>query len=216
MRDWIELDDFEFETIVGVLDKEQRSLQPLQVSLRMAVELEDAATGNLQRSINYASIYEQIQFVVQYGQWRLLETIAVATCRLVLAPPAPSERRAQVDAVEVRLRKPAILDHAVPGVGMIRDAAWCQLGTRMIPTRTWLDTLAATPRAGAYRAHVEGGGTWNVPPGASWMLLAGSATSDGAPVRVGTSMPRGGSCQVTSEEGVTSTLLVVSSPPLEV
>ena len=214
MQDWIELDDFEIPTIVGILDEEQRLPQTLRVSMRLHLSLEEAATGVLSSSLNYASIYEQTKFLVQYGQWRLLESIAVGVCRMVLAPPAPSERRAQVGEIEVRLTKPEILPTATPGVRVRRSAAWCDLGTRMVPSRTWLDTLVATPQTGAYRAHVEGGSTWEVPPGAAWMLIAGSVLADGQPVAAGTSVPRGGANKVQSVDGTTSTLLVVTRPPL--
>lgn len=214
-QDWIELNDVEIETIIGVLDAEQRRPQRLVLDLKVGVDLDEASRGDLGKSIDYASLHQQFLTLAQYGQWRLLESLAVGMARLVLAPPGPAERRAQVEVVEVRLRKPDVLPGAVPSVSLRRNVAWCDLGTRMVPSRTWLDTLVVTPQAGAYRAHIEGGSTWQVPPGAAVHVLAGEVLADGAPVAVGGRVPRGGCKALRSREGTTSTLLIVSSPPLQ-
>jgi FolB domain-containing protein len=214
-QDWVELVNVEIDAIIGINDEEQRRPQRLLVDVRVGINVEDASQGDLGASIDYASLHEQVITLAQYGQWRLLETLAVAIARLVLAPPGPSERRAHAHQVEVSLRKPDVLKGAVAGVTMRRPASWCDLGTRMVPSRTWLDTLVTTPRAGAYRAHIEGGSTWEVPPGAAVHLISGDVLADGRPVALGARLARGACRGLRSREGTTSTLLVVSCPPLQ-
>ena len=102
--DWIELTDFAVPCVLGVLDREQREHQTLEIALRLGLDLDGAAGGDLSASVDYAGVMVQVATIVQQGRWRLLESMAAAICRHLLAEPGPSEGRAPIRVVEVRLR----------------------------------------------------------------------------------------------------------------
>lgn len=217
MSDWIELENMTFDCIVGVLPEEQRSVQPLRVDVKMAVNLESSArSGNLSETVNYAGVQQQIMMIAQCGRWRLIESLGMAIARLLLSPPAPAEERAQISTVKIRIAKPTILTGAVPAVSLSRDEAWLDLDTRMLPPATWLDVLEETPRGGAYRAHVEPGKTWELPPNASVLVVAGQLTADGVPLAAGQELAPSAAKAVTASGDMPGTLLVVTQPPLDV
>ncbi|MCB9664113.1 MAG: dihydroneopterin aldolase [Alphaproteobacteria bacterium] len=212
MADWIELDEVALDCVVGVTEAEQRTVQPLRLSVALRLELEGAAGGELERSVDYAAVHEQLLFLAAHGRFRLLESLGTAIARLLLAPAPPAARQAAVDLVRLRLRKPAILDGAVPSVVLERDAEWCDLQTRMVPDKTWLDTLVATKTSGAYRAHIEPDSTWVVPPGVALMVLAGRAVADGRPVKVGERLARGEVGKLAAVGTLPATVLAVGAP----
>jgi dihydroneopterin aldolase len=110
--------------IVGLLARERREPQALHVSVVLDVGLETAGdTGQLGHSVDYGELDGQIRFLAKEGRFVLLESLALAIARFVLLPPAPGERRAAVDAVDVRIDKPDILPDAVPGV-RLRRTRW--------------------------------------------------------------------------------------------
>ncbi len=214
MKDWVELTAFTVDCIVGILATEQRSLQPVEIDLKLALDLEPVAGGDLSQGMNYAAVQAQVTFLLQYGQWRLLESAAFAIQRLVLAPPSPLEARGQVEIAEVTLRKPTILEGAVPGIHVQRDALWCDLETRMIPPKTWVDVLAETDRVGAYRVHIEPGTTWKVPAGAATYVLGGEAEAQAVRLSSGQILARGETSEIGNVGSDPVSLLVVTSPPL--
>ncbi len=179
MSDVIELDEFIVPCTLGVLEKEQRTVQTLAISLRMELDLEGAAGGDLTQSVDYAAIRDQVRFLAQHGRFRLLETLAFGIARLVLSPPAPGEARVGIDGVRVHLRKPDILDDAVPGITISRVSTWCEVETRMLQDKVWAERLASTPRSAAHRVTVQPGATWSVPPVCAVMVLAGRGTAHG-------------------------------------
>src|SRR5690242_16053004 len=125
--DWVSLTKVElaFPCVLGVTEWERRETQTLELELAMNLDLDDAAGGDLWRSVDYAAALDHVQFIAQHGRWLLLESMAAAMARFILAPPAAGERRAQVRSVVVRLRKPDVFGgSAVPSVEIQRDAAW--------------------------------------------------------------------------------------------
>lgn len=215
MTDIIRLESFTIDAIVGITDPEQRALQPVVIDLVMSVDLAGAAGGDLSRSVDYAAVYEQTKTLVQYGHWRLIESLAVGIANLVLAPPAASERRAQVDAIEVTIRKPNILPGATPSVTVRRTSDGIDLQTRLSPPKTWVDTLVRTDFAAAYRIHVETGSSWEAPPGAAVHVIAGSVLADGRPIGAGTRLARGQARRISATGEAAATLLVVAIPALK-
>src|SRR6266513_2552767 len=117
--DWLSLSkiSLSFPCVVGLTEWEQRGTQTLELELAMNLDLDEAAGGDLRRSVDYAAALEHVQFIAQHGRWLLLESIAAAMARFILAPPAEGERRAQVRRVVVRLSKPDVFGgRAVPSV----------------------------------------------------------------------------------------------------
>ncbi|TVQ88944.1 MAG: dihydroneopterin aldolase [Deltaproteobacteria bacterium] len=180
--DTIELTSFRVDTIIGLLDAEQRLSQPIDVEIAMDLPLEPtASTGDLTQSIDYAAVQAWFTTLAQQGKWRLLESLAMATCRLLLAPPGPGEARAQLHAVRLSIRKPTILDGAVPGVRVAREAAWCDLKERELSAGVTIGTLEKTPVQGAWRITLEPGAVFSVPPTWSLHVIGGQGTRDGRP-----------------------------------
>ena len=118
--DCIQLTDFRVSCIIGVLDREQSEPQPLDVEVRMWLDLVPAGdTDDLSDTVDYAAVREEIAFLAEHGHWRLLESLGVAALRHLLAPPLHQMARAQIHRAELRMRKPTILGgDAVPGITM--------------------------------------------------------------------------------------------------
>lgn len=211
--DLIELSEFEVSAVIGVLASEQVRTQPVRVDIGLTLDLTRAGEhADLRASVNYASVRDQVRFLIQTGSWPLLETIAVAACRLLLAAPTPVEQRAAVDQVRIRLRKPEILEDAVPSVSMTRAADWAALTARD-DAGARAEVLVETPRAGAYRVHVAPGQSWRVPPGAACMVIAGRASGD-ADYGPGDCVARMLEATLRGDAQRGACLLVVSIPPL--
>ena len=177
MNDTIELSGFEFDTIIGILDSEQRATQRIAVNIKMELPLgASASSGTLDTSINYADVQAWTMTIAQQGKWRLLESLVHAVARLLLAEPASCEGRAQIHAVEIEIRKLQILNDAVPGVRIRREREWCDLQESEVSPGVQLGTLEATPVQGAWRVRLEPDTSWVVPASQSLQVVGGSGT----------------------------------------
>lgn len=175
MNDVIALNDFEFDTIIGILDAEQRAPQRIRVDLEMALPLEGTGrTGHLDQSVNYADVQAWVMTLAQQGRWRLLESLIHAIARLLLADPAPCEARGAIHAVDLRIHKLQILEDAVPSVRIRRDRGWCELGEAQVAPGVRRGCLEATPVQGAWRLVLDAGARWTVPAGQALHVLGGS------------------------------------------
>jgi dihydroneopterin aldolase len=179
--DWIYLSkvSLALPPIIGEREGARRLAQTLELELGMNLDLDGAAAGDLSRSVDYAAIVDQVQFIAQHGRWRLLESMAVAVARLVLAPPAPAEQRSQVQGVLVRLRSADMpRARAVPVIELGRDLAWYEpqelTSSDFLPAR--IETLQETPETGAYRIHLPAGARWTVPSRMTVLVIAGSVS----------------------------------------
>lgn len=138
--------------IVGILPRERIEPQPLQLELCLWVDLEACGdTGDLAVGVDYAAIDTQVRFLCTEGRFRLIETLALATLRLLLAPPAPTEGRVAIERASVRITKPAVLRAAEPSVCLARDAAWALAAD---PARS---VLADVPEVCAQRIVLDTG-----------------------------------------------------------
>jgi dihydroneopterin aldolase len=173
--DWIELHDLVVDCVVGVLEREQRATQRLVVDARLFTALETAGeTGDLAASSDYAAVASHIRMIAEHGRFRLIESLGVAITRLILAPPTPGEARAQIAAVELRIRKPEVLAPvAVPGIHLFRSAGR-PLSTFEVSTGGWAEILVDLPQGGAWRLRLEPGAQWTPPPDLALEVLAGA------------------------------------------
>jgi len=207
-EDWICLTELEFPCVVGLLDWEQRSPQRLAVEIAMKLDLDAAGGGDLTRTVDYAAVLEQVQFIAQHGGWRLLESMALAIVRQLLAPPAEEERRAQIEAARVKLSKTGVLGgRAVFTIEVNRHRSWYRPEARVIAENVRAEVLQETKESGAYRIRMAPRTAWTVPAGMDCMLVAGRVLSDGAELVSGDTLGRGGS---TVESAGASCLLGVS------
>ena len=176
--DWIYLSkvSLSFPCVLGVDEWERKKAQTLELELAMNLDLDRAAAGDLGRSVDYSAILDQVQFIAQHGRWLLLESMAAAMARLVLAPPAPGEPRAQVSAVLVRLRKPEVLrGRAIPAIEIRRDGAWYRTEElELAPLRpARIEILQETRQTGAYRIHLPPRTRWVVPSKMAVQVVSG-------------------------------------------
>ncbi|MFK7930116.1 MAG: dihydroneopterin aldolase [Myxococcota bacterium] len=207
MNDRIQLTDFTFDTLVGILEREQRTPQPLAVQIWMELPLESCArTEDLSESINYADVQQWVLTLARDGCWPLIESLSHAMARLILSEPAPCEPRAQIHAVEIELRKPTILDGAVPGIRIRRTAEWADVPPETSTTGVSVGVLERTPKREALRAVLSAGAQWTVPEPLNAQVIGGSAivhrpTSGPEPLAVGDRAPIGTERTIEAAEG---------------
>ena len=216
--DWVSLSKVElaFPCVLGVSEWERRESQTLELELAMNLDLDDAAGGDLRRSVDYAAALDHVQFIAQHGRWLLLESMAAAMARFILAPPAEGERRAQVRCVVVRLRKPDVFGgRAVPSVEIQREASWYE--ARELPpltaTPARVEIIQETRQTGAYRIHLAPSLRWLPPKGTKLQVICGRVLFDGEEMRARSVLPERDGLLSTPDE-VSACLLAVRQPPL--
>jgi dihydroneopterin aldolase len=208
--DWIFLSRLAFPCILGLHDREQRREQTLEVEIHLGLDLEPAAGGDLSRSVNYTGILAQVQFIAQQGRWRLLESMAAAMARHLLADPAEGEGRARIDRVRVRLAKPEVYSgRAVPGIEIARERIGSAARSKVGPVQV----LQETRETGAYHSDLPGLSECTMPEGATALVVAGAVENSGRRWARGDVLAKGsGTVRNTSDEACR--LLVVSLPPI--
>jgi dihydroneopterin aldolase len=101
--DRLRLAGMRFDARHGVLPREQTDPQPFEVDLVLHADLDTAATTDrLETTVDYGALYELVRAIVTGPSFSLIEALAGAIVRAVLAATDP----ALVRAVEVRVRKP--------------------------------------------------------------------------------------------------------------
>ena len=111
MTDRIVLTNLRFQSRHGVHAYERAQPQPFEVDVELELDLRPAGVGDdLSKTIDYGDVYQFVAAVMEGTSYRLLEAIAEAIGHGVLV-------RYPVDAVVVRIRKPAVrlggpVDHA--------------------------------------------------------------------------------------------------------
>ena len=210
--DWIELQEFEFSTIVGILPSERVTVQPLRVDIRLELPLDECGdSGDLSKSLNYAMVEAAVCFLAQEGQWWLIESLALAVCRWLLADPAPGEGRGRVETVEIRLRKPTILHgRAVPGVGMRRTGVVQLAGAQARGVR--IQTLVDTGKDAAWRVVLMPGASWSVDRSVGVFVVSGSVWAGDQQLKPNERRCRGTEFEVQNREGAPAVLLFAGMP----
>ena len=214
-RDWIVLSGMSFPCLIGVFDWEQERPQTLSVEIALALDLDGAAGGDLGASVNYAEVLEEVQFLAREGHWRLLESMAAAMARHVLAPPSPARPRPPVEAVRVKLAKPDVFKgRAVPSIELVRERSWyqCRCLRDSSSPGARIEILQETAETGAYHLFLPSGTSWTAPAGAVLYLMAGAAVLDGRSLP---SRQRTEAAGVVRASGEAPALaLAVTRPPL--
>lgn len=101
--DRLTLRNMRFEARHGVLAHEKVEAQPFEVDLVLHADLSAAAgTDALADTVDYAALFDLVSAIVTGPSFDLIESLAEAVARAVLAATDPR----LVDAVEVRVRKP--------------------------------------------------------------------------------------------------------------
>jgi len=157
-RDAMRIQGLHVDCVVGMYPHERAASQPLLVDLELVLDTEVA--GREERfvdTVDYGAVASQVVFLLRHARFQMLETAAHVIATYLLAPPPPSERRAQVDEAWVRLTKPgALRGFATPSIEVRRPASWVSLKHEDKP---WgrVDIVHETSEAGIYRLHVAPG-----------------------------------------------------------
>jgi dihydroneopterin aldolase len=180
-RDWIVLSGISIRCVLGMYDWERRKAQALVAEVGMALDLDEAAGGDLSASVDYAAVLDQIGFIAVHGRWRLLESMVAAMARHLLSQPAPGEARAQVDCVRIKVTKPEIFGgRAAPSVELSRDRVW--LGQHRLAHSghggVTVESLTDTPDTGAYHVSLEPGAEWPLFDDSTAQSIAGTLSID--------------------------------------
>ncbi len=159
-RDLIAIEGLVVDCVVGVYPHERDTPQPLRVDVYLELDTRLAAERErLRDSVDYAAIAGQLSFLLGACRFRMVETAADALARYLLMPPALGERRAQIQALRLRLTKPSALQgRAVPYLEIMRESAEVSFKTEQSKFGC-VDVVYETSDAGIYRL--------NVAPGAS-------------------------------------------------
>ncbi|MGI8998872.1 MAG: dihydroneopterin aldolase [Candidatus Limnocylindria bacterium] len=92
-----------FEARHGVLAWEKETSLPFEVDLVLHADLAPAAArDDLAATVDYAALHEVVRAIVEGEPFNLIEALAGAIAKAVLAATDPD----MVDAVQIRVRKP--------------------------------------------------------------------------------------------------------------
>lgn len=178
--DLVEL-ELDLTCIVGILPRERVTEQRLEVRVELALPLGGVGeTGDLSAGIDYAAVDGAVRFLAIEGRFRLIESLALAILRWVLAPPGPGESRAAVDEARVRLAKPEVMPRAKPAVCVARAATERGAGRGGVTT----EVLVQVPEARVTRVCVPRGERWEAPRGSRCWPEAGPGFEGPATVLV--------------------------------
>jgi dihydroneopterin aldolase len=118
MTDRIRLNDMVFYGYHGVLEEERILGQRFVVDVEMRLDLAAAGRNDdLERTVNYAAVFDLVRQVVTGPPMRLIEAVAEAIAARVLAEHGLVER------VEVRIRKPEV---PIPGSVLGSAEIWIE------------------------------------------------------------------------------------------
>ena len=156
METVIHLSRVEVECLIGVHEHERTTPQTVCVDLRVVINgLPAAESDRIADTWDYDHLLQQIEFILQGGQYRLLEAAAHAILRWVLAPPSRDETRAPAQQATVRLSKPSALDGtATPTIEATGQA---QKQRYEVELKTWgqVDIISETQDVGLYRLSID-------------------------------------------------------------
>ena len=156
METIIHLSNVEVRCLIGVLHHERETTQTVQVDLKVAIDGRVAAESDrIADTWDYDHLRQQVEFILQGGQFYLLEAAANALLRWILAPPSRDETRAHAHHATVRLTKPAALtggaSATIEASGHANDQSY------EIESKSWgqVDIISETQDVGLYRLSID-------------------------------------------------------------
>jgi len=130
-KDTIKIKNLQVECIIGILPQERKNNQKVTIDIDIELDLSIAAkSGKIERTIDYALVADQVQFIMKTGEFELLESAAMAIVSW-LASPVPTAHLANIDAVEVCICKPkALAGNGIPQVRIKRYSRDLKIETK--------------------------------------------------------------------------------------
>ncbi|MFL1731626.1 dihydroneopterin aldolase [Moraxella oculi] len=85
MSDYVFIQGFKVETVIGVYDWERAIKQVLIIDAKIGCDIREAAkTDDVVHAVNYKTVCEDIERICQQMQAKLLESLAQSICQHVL------------------------------------------------------------------------------------------------------------------------------------
>lgn len=104
--DCIILNDWRFWGCHGVYEEEKIHPQEFRVDIELYLDLAKAeASDDLQHTVDYARLYCQVKKLVEESSYNLLESLAGAIARLVLAHPLAVKAQVKVGKCRIDLEE---------------------------------------------------------------------------------------------------------------
>lgn len=156
--DKISLNNWTVECVVGVYPSERITPQGLTVGLDLYLDTRPAAQGELARTVDYARLCGEIEFLLKSCRFRLLEEAADALAHYLLACPPPGLGRVPISEVEVTLSKgEALAGKACPSLTIRRRGGEYEYGEE---TNSFgrVDILYENSEVGLYWLRIAPGG----------------------------------------------------------
>ena len=116
-NDSIQINGIRVSTIIGVLEQERVSEQPIQIDLKLEIDLsESSLTDELDDTANYGSVTEQVYKVAKESKDLLLERLAQRVADEVLS----FQKVLAVEVTITKLRPPIPVDVSSTSVNIWR------------------------------------------------------------------------------------------------
>lgn len=158
MMTTITIEDLRVACQIGCLRPERQRDQAVRVDMEIQVDAHAAADEeDLGLTWDYASVAEQIAFILRAGRFLLLETAARALVRTALLPPAPGQRRPRAIHAEVKLTKFGVLPGEARAIVRTSASADALRYTRQSTEWGSVDVIDRNRRVGLYRLNVTPG-----------------------------------------------------------
>ena len=82
------IDELQVTTIIGCMDSERSTKQPLTISLAIQYDMQEAAkTDTIDKALNYAQLSEDIKTYVESSQHYILEALAQKIFEIIFNYP---------------------------------------------------------------------------------------------------------------------------------
>ena len=157
MRSTISIRDLEVSCLIGILKPERISPQRITVDLDLVFDGRRAAlSDNISATHDYSAISQQVAFVLEAGEFLLVESAAHVLARLLLLPP--TDDRPPVEEVTVRISKGEALPGSAVASVTVKAAAEEQSYRREEKAWGFVHVIEETRSMGLYRLSLEAGG----------------------------------------------------------
>lgn len=154
--DRLALRGMRFDCIIGLLDHERTTPQPVELDVVMHFDIRRAAhEGHIAHTIDYGRVLGELRFILVAARFLLLESAAEALAAWLLMPPSLDVPRPQVEEVEVKLAKPrALAGRAVPEITIRRKRSDFPPNLEVKPFG-FVDVVFESPESGVYRERIS-------------------------------------------------------------
>ncbi len=155
---FIQLEDLRVDCLIGVWSHERKKTQQIRVDLTVEFDAQSAAvTDELEATLNYADVSRDVTFILEAGQFKLLESATWMIQQWLLAPPVSENAGHAIHSVEVRLTKFGALTGST--LATVRSCRKALTSTYAREDKEWgtVDIIGETQRLGFYRLNVTPG-----------------------------------------------------------